>query len=412
MVGNADVLQRAHGMGMKIWQAEKLQRVISTMNEDPGDSQIQHSHNTRGASQTTGGKPMEEDLSHMLRNEHRGQKSLSGTAEELIPFRGYYLYVRDMNEKTKPILIKDFPKPPRNESGGWPQFHATNPGKCPFVEDHSISRPDNEKAVKQEQAERAKTRLEKGAAPRTRAETAIENIKPERAPETATRQPLVESCNAGNKVASTREKLPVLEFCAPPSSATAVRRSPRKGPAQTAAVSAPKLFGGEPAASGLQPSNITSAIRSQMISSTAAAPGAKAGTSKEVHDLQRKVLEKNCIPALRVIKDPPVPAAAVGAGRAEHAIPMTRQSRARVQERLVHIEEESTQLGDDEDIWRAEEVIREKVVRTKSANVRSKKDPKPGYCENCREKYNDFDEVSLPYPAHCSMLVALIDIIQ
>ena len=383
-------------MGIKIWQVEKLQRVISTMNEDPAESQTQPGRNTRGISQVAGGKAVEEDLSYMLRNE-RSKKSETIAAEEFAPFRGFYIYVRDMNEKTKPILIKEFPKPPKNEIGEWPQFHATNPGKCPFVEDHSISRQDYERALKQEKAERAKERLGRRAAPRTRAETALDATHTEPTQVTVEKQPLTESKNGGNKAAPTSEKLP--EFFAPPVPVPPNSRSPRKGSTEIPADTAPRLFGGEPAASGLQPSNITSAIRSQMISSTAAAPGAKAGTSKEVHGLQRKVLEKNCAPTLRIIKGSQVQPAAVGPARAEHAIPITRQSRRIAQERLVHIEEESTQSGDEEDIWRCEEVQRERSVQSHGKeNIKQpKKDPKPGYCENCREKYNDFDQVRISF---------------
>jgi len=388
-VGGVDILQRAHGMGMKIWQVEKLQRVINTMKEDAAESQMQHIRNARGVSQAAGGKAAQEDLSHMLRKEQRSGPSDTVSTEEIVPFRGYYLYVRDIDEKTKPILVKDFPKPPRNESGDWPQFRANNPGKCPFVEDHSVSRQDLERLKQQEQSERARLRMGQRAAPRTRAETALENTKTEPSPKITLRQPLVESKNGSNRSASTTKELPVLEFRAPPIPVSVDRRSPKKGLAEPLATAAPKLFGGEPAASGLQPSNVTSAIRSQMISSTAAAPGAKAGTSKEVYGLNRKVLEKNSAPTLRVIKGPAAPAEPA---RAEHAIPVTRQTRRRAQERLVHIEEESTHSGDDEDVWRAEEVTRERAVQSKCTKVKPK-DPKPGYCENCREKYDDFDEV-------------------
>ena len=376
-------------MGMKIWQLEKLQRVISTMAEDPTQTQTQQGRNARGISQLAGGKAAEEDLSHMLRNEQRNKPSDSTSAEDTIPFRGYFLYVRDMNEKTKPILVKEFTKPSRNESGGWPQFHANNPGKCPFVEDHSIGRQDLE------QVEHPKTRAGKRAPPRTRAETAMENNRPEPVLKTTERQPLIESKNGSNRSVPAREKLPVLDFRAAPVSVSANHRSPKRGPSEISASAAPKLFGGEPAASGLQPSNITSAIRSQMMSSTAAAPGARAGTSKEVHGLKRKVLEKNSAPALHGIRGPFIPTAAVGPARAEHAIPVTRQSRRRAQEQLVHIEEESTQSGDDEGIWRAEEVVQpEKVVQSQCVKAKPK-DLKPGYCENCREKYDDFDQVRL-----------------
>lgn len=140
---------------------------------------------------------------------------------------------------------------------------------------------------------------------------------------------------------------------------------------------------------------MTSAIRSQIISSTAAAPGAKAGTSKEIHGLKRKVLEKNSAPALHGMQACSKPTSAAVPARAEQAIPTTRQSRRRAQEKLVNIEEESTQSEDDENKWIAEDVQRgraqAKVIQIKQ------KERKPGYCENCREKYDDFEEVSSSY---------------
>jgi regulatory subunit for Cdc7p protein kinase len=44
---------------------------------------------------------------------------------------------------------------------------------------------------------------------------------------------------------------------------------------------------------------------------------------------------------------------------------------------------------------------REKLRRTASAPVpqpKVKRDPKPGYCENCQDKFADFEEVSLSSP--------------
>src|SRR5437763_16551427 len=53
-----------------------------------------------------------------------------------------------------------------------------------------------------------------------------------------------------------------------------------------------QLKGYEPLASGIQQSNVTSAIRSQLVSSNARVPGHRAGISKDMHSLKRKVLDK------------------------------------------------------------------------------------------------------------------------
>ena len=390
--GNNDVLQRAHGMGIKIWQLEKLNRVIESMNGGVADSQSQPNRNARNASNVAAGKISHEaDLSRMLRNEQLNgpsDRDRTVASEELVPFRGYYIYIHDMDERTKPILVKEYAKVNRSEDGDWPQFRANSSGKCPFVEDPYVARQEHERAKQQAKEERARARVENQAPSKTRAGTALLKKNSELDAEASQSRPLAESRNAGNKPPAAMQQLPPQEFCPPPPPPTNIK-SPSKLFKAAPIIGTTKFFGGEPAASGLQQSNITSAIRSQMISSTAAAPGAKAGTSREVHGLKRKVLERNA-PALHGMhagQRPPVPP---GPARAEQAIPVTRQSRRRAQERLVHIEEESTQ-SEDEDIWQAE-AQRVAVVASKPVKH---KDPKPGYCENCRERYDDFDIVSL-----------------
>lgn len=383
-------------MGIKIWQLEKLSRVIDSMNGGLADSQSQQGRNVRNASTTAGGKVSREvDLSHLLRDEQlNGPSDRDHTVrtEELIPFRGYYLYIRDIDERTKPILVKEYAKAARSEAGDWPQFRANGSGKCPFVEDPHAARHELERANQRAREERARSRTENRAPPRTRAETSTHNETLGTGLEPSEKRPLTESKNAANKSVTATQQLPPQEFCPPAPVIRASNKSPAKTSQTVPATKPTRFFGGEPAASGLQQSNVTSAIRSQMISSTAAAPGAKAGTSKEVHGLKRKVLERNA-PTLHGIQAPQPPQRSTAPARAEQAIPVTRQLRKRAQERLVHIEEESTQSKEEEDIWR-EEARRVAVKESKIVKI---KDPKPGYCENCREKYEDFDDVSFNF---------------
>ena len=392
--GNTDILQRAHGMGIKIWQLEKLNRVIDSINGGLADVQSQQGRTSRIISNTVGGKRSREaDLSHLLRNEQLNgpsDRDHTVTTEELIPFRGYYLYVHDMDERTRPILVKEYAKVARSEAGDWPQFRANGSGKCPFVEDPHAARHELERGNQRARDERAKTRAESRTAPRTRAATALHHEQPAPVSNALQKGPLTESKNAANKSMSTTQQLPPQEFC-PPAPVNCVNsKRPETIFGAVPTTKPTRFFGGEPAASGLQQSNVTSAIRSQMISSTAAAPGAKSGLSKEVYGLKRKVLERNA-PALHGVEAPKPPPTFAAPARAEHAIPVTRQSRKRAQERLVHIEEETTQSDGEEDVWR-EEAHRTTVNASKHIKV---KDPKPGYCENCKEKYNDFDDVGL-----------------
>lgn len=385
-VGNADFLSRAREMGMKIWQLEKLQRVTSTIFDTPSDSQAQHARNSRTmVNQAMPKAQKEADLSRMLRNEMRNgpsDRDPSVNVVEMVPFKGPFIYIRDMDEKTKPIMVKEYSKVARSEKGEWPQFRCVSAGKCPFVEEADPAKLDSERARARE--EQAAAKAEARSAPKTRAATAMKKTQSrpiENLPNTRQKQPLGEPRWGANSAISAVEKQTDEIFCAPPP--TKRERSPLKGAKSVAIPAGPRLFCGEPAASGLQPSNVTSAIRSQMISSTAAAPGAKAGTSREFQELKRKVLERNSgvvpcnLQASRRIHE------TSAVSQAGNSMVLTKKAKSKIQQALDFINEELT-LSEEEDVWKADEVTRA---------GKSRKECKPGYCENCRDKYDDFDDV-------------------
>jgi len=136
-----------------------------------------------------------------------------------------------------------------------------------------------------------------------------------------------------------------------------------------------------------------------MISSTAAQPGAKAGTSKEVHGLQRKLLEKNSggpgsygLASSHRMTD-------ISATTREESV--SRTTGRRGQDKLDLIEEDGDASEMGEMARRAE--ANRKSSKTVQTRKQAKRDPKPGYCENCQDKFEDFEEVwlllapSLPY---------------
>ncbi|KAL9604696.1 MAG: hypothetical protein Q9219_000416 [cf. Caloplaca sp. 3 TL-2023] len=390
--GTVDILLRAKDMGIKIWTLEKLERIAKTMLDSRADEPSLRGPGGRGVALNA---PLptksrqEPDLSHLLRKEQlNGPSDAASTTSGIIQFKGPHIYVRCMDEKTKPILVKEFPRVARREDGEWPQFRGNSVGKCPFIVEQSTVRQDTEPSNIELEEAQAREIAERRQTLRARiVTTAVKNVP--RPSETAQvkRQPLAESRAAGNaplpsKLSATGQE----NFKLPPD----VQEKPQnlmKEPSKIPPAARLRFFNGEPAASGMQPSNITSAIRSQMISSTAAQPGAKAGTSKEVHGLKRKVLERTGGPGIQptcIVQKGVDP---LGAARAERHIPMARQTRRQAQERLIHIDEESTQSEDDECAWRTEEVQQKRIV----AMPAPKRDPKPGYCENCREKYDDFD---------------------
>ena len=141
-----------------------------------------------------------------------------------------------------------------------------------------------------------------------------------------------------------------------------------------------------------------------MISSTAAAPGARAGVSKEVNELKRKVLERSNTGSLSVGSIPSSHRMTDIAGTLKNARAPApqRAAKSRAQEKLGGIAEE-TGISDDE--LAAERVAHAPMKKKKAA----RKDPKPGYCENCRDKYDDFDDVSSgTMLLHLGLLIHLI----
>ncbi|TVY68772.1 Hsk1-interacting molecule [Lachnellula suecica] len=383
---NADVLHRARELGMKIWALEKLQRMMTTMFETDTGYQIAHGHNTRSNSVSTT-TSRNTDLSQLLRNERiNGPSDRDPTVvtKEMTLFKGPFIYIHDIDEKQRPIMVREYGKVSNKEDGDWPQFRSVANGKCPFVEEVDYSRREAERERELMRFQRQQEK-EKSMVPRTRAAAAeASKMQPPRA--INGKRALSEVDDSGNKkvTVSTRQANPFAPSKSSISHRTDLEASSRGN--QNAFVSragAGRLFGGEPVASGVQPSNITSAIRSQMISSTAAQPGAKAGTSKEVHGLQRKVLEKN------------------SGGPGSHGLTSSHRMTdlntaikeeprpSRRKEKLELIEEDTNPSEAEENARKIEAARKAKAVQLRKIE---KRDPKPGYCENCQDKFEDFDE--------------------
>ncbi|KUJ22997.1 uncharacterized protein LY89DRAFT_663481 [Mollisia scopiformis] len=389
---NADVLYKARELGMKIWAFEKLQRITRVMLEGDTSSQTSHGHNTR-SNATPANNPRaghDADLSQLLRNERiHGPSDRDPTVatKEITLFKGPFIYIHDIDERQRPIMVREYSKVANKEDGDWPQFRSVANGKCPFIEevDYSRREVEKEKEIIRLQKQQEK---EKAMVPRTRAAAAFEAAKMQPPRPVTGKRPLADLDNGSNRSASvsSRQANPF----APNKSSMALKTDPEASSRgnQNAFVSragAGRLFGGEPVASGLQPSNLTSAIRSQMISSTAAQPGAKAGTSKELHGLQRKVLEKN------------------SGGPGSHGLASSHRmtdvsatarddAPARVvkkQDKLALIEENVNPSEADENARKTEAARKVKAVQQRKLE---KRDPKPGYCENCQDKFEDFEE--------------------
>jgi regulatory subunit for Cdc7p protein kinase len=303
------------------------------------------------------------DLSQLLQKEKMYGQAAQDWAADMAPFRGYFVYIHDMEEQTRPVMIRDYPKPATRDQGKWPQLRVNAPGRCPFLDDPSAKQP----VPRPEQA------------PRTRAAAAREAPPPSRA--------LSETTANLARRARTASLQPEdhVKPLDPPKSIPLKRGStdnlPLYGSAQASLRRHPRFAGGEPVASGMQASNVTSAIRSQMISSTAAVPGAKVGASKELHRLGRRLLERSTVPSTDKMPSYNEVRAAIN----NDPIAATMATKRKVEDALGHIQEEELDMSEEEE--RPRRVV---APRKKKAVA---KEMKPGYCENCRAKFEDFDEV-------------------
>jgi len=396
----ADVLYRAKDMGMKIWQLEKFIRILKVMGENTdGELHAQHSHNTRSNAVNNSKMGRPADLSQLLRNEFNGpaDREVALTTMDLVPFKGPYIYIRDMNEKTRPIMVREYPKVQHKDQGAWPQFRSAARGKCPFIEEVKHSRRDTDKdqAKDREETKTQAVQRADSAPPRTRAVAVTESMKMQPPQQTSRKRPLAEMAQGSNVTRQPVSQLPAVLARGSSFEHTNAQENSLRHHPQSIRLG---YHNGEPMASGMQASNITSAIRSQMISSTAAAPGAKAGTSREIHGLQRKVLERNAAPPMTVSAAPQKVSAAEhnAALRSLRGIPNVRAAKQKAQEnfvrgKLTHIQEDMTASEQEE----AEEKANLTERNAMKAQKGEQRELKPGYCENCREKFDDFEEVRI-----------------
>jgi regulatory subunit for Cdc7p protein kinase len=137
---NLDVLSRGRQMGMKIWSLDKCQRVLTSILEDSPA----HAPNTRGGHVSLAtARAREEDLSQVLQNERLKNPSgreANSSLHDVALFKGPFIYIHDMDAKTRPIMVREYDRPAKRSEGTWPQFRSANVGKCPFIEDPVMKR--------------------------------------------------------------------------------------------------------------------------------------------------------------------------------------------------------------------------------------------------------------------------------
>lgn len=350
------MLHKAKEMGKKIWTLEKFQSMMNVLLE-VDQEQVPWDSKSRSRTHTSRGHA-ESNLVQLLQQERvngPSDRDAKSSNSDLTYFKGPHVYIYDMNERYKPVMVREYAKVANKADGDWPQFRAVGNGRCPFVEEDPAEKEyqrqkEKRQALREREAEKARLAKEKEAAKR-------EETKP-----VTGKRTLTEMEDGHNKV-----RAPASSSLNPAKAALSKQMNQN---AFTSVKEGGRLFHGEPVASGLQPSNVTSAIRSQMISSQAGVTGIKAGTSKELHGLQRKVLQKT----------------------APHDNAGT-SSRRLAEGPLEGASRPSTLSRNTSRNGPMDEPKADSKEKAQAPPLKSKKDMKPGYCENCQEKFRDFDEV-------------------
>ncbi|TDZ30326.1 Hsk1-interacting molecule 1 [Colletotrichum spinosum] len=366
-----DVLIKARDMGKKIWAVDKFQRMLSFLLER--DPYVAAAYGTKADSKHMSKKTAEEPgLLQLLQHERLNGPSDAVSSREMINFKGPFIYVYDIEEKQKPIMVREYPKVTHKYDGEWPQFRTVTDGRCPFVEEpEPAERPSRKAQALQKEQKEAKERVAKPAAD-NRA-----SVQPPEASEPRAANGKRSLADMQDGQSKDRRSTNPHDVFNPPKVVASHPIDFRPQHAFTGRGGGGRLFAGEPVASGVQPSNVTSAIRSQMISSTSGVNGAKAGTSKEIHDLQRKVLQRAAPP------------------HQDHSSRrLTEVSLDACSTRSAGVSGMASRRAEliEEDAERPASKLVRTSSKTQAPPAKSKRDLKPGYCENCQDKFKDFDE--------------------
>ncbi|KAL5598567.1 hypothetical protein BROUX41_003506 [Berkeleyomyces rouxiae] len=357
---STDVLIRAQEMGKKVYNVEKLHRIlINLLDVDVNGS-------AGGARQSTHGGTT---IDQMIESERMARAyDMEKGSNEMHILRGPFIYVHDMQERCKPIMAREYPSVIDKRDGEWPQFRSVANGRCPFVEDVEAHREARATRAKEKERE---ARAQRAAAVAANA-TSAPRLRPARdqSPQTVT---------------GKRNRDEAADSLGNPEQFSRVTSMSRQGSWDKLSVAgklvenpftgkAPggKLVAGEPVASGIQNATVTSAIRSQLISSTSGTLGAKAGTSREMLGLQRKVLKISG----------PSTSHTEGSSRRVHTEPSHEATSGRSASRGV-TEAVTEEAGSKE---------RKSGLQKVQVPEREKRELKPGFCENCQSKFRDFDE--------------------
>ncbi|EPY50603.1 Hsk1-Dfp1 kinase complex regulatory subunit Dfp1 [Schizosaccharomyces cryophilus OY26] len=321
-----DVLTKARQLNMKIWSMEKLcNRVLKTLLEDDPFG--------AGPSQKQGN-----DLSYLLYVEKvqgTNERDLSVPRQDFVHFKGPYLYVHDMANVYKPILLREWPKPSSDKDVPWPTFRATSIGRCPFV-------PENKQRLSINAHTAAAAAAAKAKQDQSQEQQQLQRIQKQcsqQAPPTLSRAnsfklsvPLLSnntvSTSNSNSVYANAESAPL------PNANTGDIQQEQP----SAKLKPYRMLDDGMQASGIVQSNLTSAVmsnNSNIRSGSAAGVPVVAINGRDINELKKRIIQQKS-----------------GAPNKEQTYKNILQN---ANQRKVRI------------------------------------DPKPGYCENCREKFDNFE---------------------
>lgn len=375
-------------MKKRIWSLDKFTRVLvaifGSSDEDPAQ---RPAYKVAQLNQP----PPQADLSQLLRNE-KTVPSDRLPWSDIVHFREYYVYIHDMEEKFRPVMVREYKKPAKHEDGrepmgDWPHLNSVAEPKCPFLPDNSASKQDE--TEHDPQAPQEVTRAVRMEAPARKAHmTAQEALrKPFQPPFIARKavdaeptqevarymarhyeQPNSHQTAARAQHSTNTDSLPITNHFLKPLTHVATR---------------------EPLASGLQRSNRTSGIESQRISSAALKPGAGRPVTKEMNELQRRAV----MPANRAYGGGATSYHTTNDVRAAINQPASFPGKPAKLQRTTTLRRIDEIHGeyDDAVVNELSPKSRKALKKAEAENSRAKL--KPGYCENCHDKYDSFAEV-------------------
>ncbi|KAK7206339.1 Dfp1/Him1, central region-domain-containing protein [Myxozyma melibiosi] len=359
-----DIISQAKQRAMKLWTFEKLLRFLAHLQDTPSAS-VQGTSTTR---HTVTASDTSNNLTRMLQEE-----KITGPAdsdprarrEDFHYFKGPYLFIRDGTGQYRPIMVREYQKVSDATMGDWPQFRLSGPGKCPFVIDASVYK-NNKETVQPRRVPTTGSRLKRTVT--AELEESVTSKGNSKARKMSEEEDEEEEEGGEQQSGAEARKLKVPRDLVTRSEQAAIFKEPhlRKKSALTpvrmtsaransggpknseyrvdksALVATGKTYsarmsaalGYETVATGINMSNQTSGIRSMTQSgglNNGLAAAMSHTQSKEVNSLKKKVFEKRKRPV---------------------AIPQ-----ASIKREMVSV-----------------------------------KEVKPGYCENCKDRFDDYDE--------------------